>query len=99
MITVILVVPPENGVPVVAKCANRSCSTSHAQDEGRLFRLDIDIGNAAGETERKTAWVWLCTACARQMSPKVSVDGDTVRLALTCRKAAACRGYSVPRVN
>lgn len=81
---------------MTAKCANNSCSTLHTQDEGRLFRLDIDVGNTAGETARKTVYVWLCAACARQLSPKVSVHGDTVRLALTGRHTAR---FPVPRVN
>ncbi len=87
-----------HGAPVIAKCANKSCSALHEQDEGRLFRLDIDVGNAAGETQMKTVYVWLCASCARRMSPKVLVEGDTVRLALT-RRSGTCAGFSVPRVN
>ena len=73
---------------MLGKCANNSCSALRTEHEGKLFRLDIDIGNTAGGTQRKTAYVWLCASCARQMSPKVSVTGDTVlRLALTCHNA------------
>lgn len=85
---------------VVAKCANPVCSAPHAANDGRLFRLDLDIGNSAGEIQRKTMYIWLCSRCARQMSPKVTVKRNSVLigLALTCHKAT---GSDLParRVN
>ena len=88
------------GVAVAGKCANNSCSARRTEHEGKLFRLDLDIGNTAGGTQHKTDYIWLCTSCAQQMSPKVSVRGDTilVRLALTCRGAFQA-GLSVPQAN
>jgi hypothetical protein len=85
---------------VVNKCANNSCSALHAENEGSLFRLDIDIGNTAGETKRETTYLWLCASCSQQMSPKVTVVGDTIRvgLALTCHNAVR-NGFSGPQVN
>jgi hypothetical protein len=68
---------------MVGKCANSWCSTTRHHHEGKLFSLDIDIGNKAGEDERKTEYVWLCAPCAREMHPKVEVNGNTVTLRLT----------------
>jgi hypothetical protein len=65
-------------------CANSSCATVRRQNEGKLFRLDIDLGSLSGEgDEYMTEYVWLCGACAEVMHPKVEVTGDTVRLRLT----------------
>jgi hypothetical protein len=66
------------------KCANLGCSeTGSSLHPGKLFRLDIDLGNAAGECQRKTVYVWLCSRCAQQLRPKVQVAGDTVRVHLS----------------
>lgn len=65
------------------KCANRCCLTPRRQHEGKLFRLDIDLGNKAGADERKTTYIWLCASCAQEMHPKVEVNGDTVKLLLS----------------
>jgi hypothetical protein len=68
---------------MVAKCANRSCPTSRHNDEGKLFRLDINLGNKSGGDERKTSYIWLCDWCAQQVHPKVEVNGDTVTVRLS----------------
>ncbi len=68
---------------MVSKCANSWCLTTRHRHEGKLFRLDIDLGNMAGKDERKTEYIWLCTPCAQVMHPKVDVIGDTVTLRLT----------------
>lgn len=68
---------------MVGKCANSWCPTTRHHHEGKLFRLDINLGNKVGGTERKTEYVWLCSQCALEMHPKVVVHGDTVRLLLT----------------
>ena len=66
------------------KCANLGCSISGSSlHPGKLFRLDINLGNAAGECQRKTVYVWLCSRCAQQLRPKVQVVGDTVRVHLS----------------
>jgi hypothetical protein len=67
---------------MVGKCANGSCSASQNNGDGKLFRLDLDIGNTAGTTQRKTAYIWLCGRCAPQMNPRVEVAGSTVRVLL-----------------
>jgi hypothetical protein len=67
---------------MVGKCANSWCPTTCHHHEGKLFRLDIDIGNKAGGDERKTEYVWLCAPCALEMHPRVVVNGDTVTLQL-----------------
>jgi hypothetical protein len=86
---------------MLGKCANRLCSSLRTGDEGKLFRLDIDIANTAGENQCKTAYVWLCDPCARQMSPRVEVAGDTVlvRLGAISHCAVQGNGFSLPRVN
>ena len=68
---------------MVGKCANSWCSTTRHHHEGKLFRLDINLGNMAGKDERKTKYIWLCAPCAQVMHPKVEVNGDTVTLRLT----------------
>jgi hypothetical protein len=68
---------------MVAKCANTCCPTLRRQNEGKTFRLDIDLGNKAGGDERKTAYIWLCACCAQQMHPKVIVTGNTISLRLS----------------
>jgi hypothetical protein len=84
---------------VLGKCANNLCSTRRTEKEGKLFRLDLDIGNTAGATQQKTTYIWLCSLCARQMTPDVSVAGDRVlvRLASTSHKSVHDGG--MPRVN
>jgi hypothetical protein len=67
---------------MVSKCANSWCPTTRRRHEGKLFRLDIDLGNMAGKNERKTEYIWLCSPCAQVMHPKVVVSGDTVTLGL-----------------
>jgi len=68
---------------MVAKCANNWCLTPQRYGQGKLFRLDIDLVNKAGESERKTEYVWLCADCAQRLHPKVEVAGDTITLRLT----------------
>ncbi len=64
------------------KCANNWCPTTRHHQEGKLFRLDIDIGNKTGGDEQKTEYVWLCAQCALEMHPKVVITGDTISLRL-----------------
>lgn len=68
---------------MVGKCANGWCPTTRRHHEGKLFRLDINLGSRAGRDERKTEYIWLCGPCAQVMHPKVEVDGNTVTLRLT----------------
>ena len=68
---------------MVGKCANSWCPTTRHHHEGRLFRLDIELGNTAGGTEQKTAYVWLCAKCAEAMVPTIEVAGDTVTVRLS----------------
>jgi hypothetical protein len=86
---------------MIATCANRMCSTHRVNEEGKLFRLDFDIGSTAGANQRKTIYVWLCEVCAAQLSPRVEVSGDAVlvRLGATYQSATPASGWSRPRVN
>ena len=68
---------------MVVKCANHSCSTRSRHGEGKLFRLDINLGNKTGGNERETDYIWLCDCCALIMHPKVEVSGNTVRVLLS----------------
>ena len=85
---------------MAARCANGLCSAPRDQHEGKLFRVDIDLGNAAGETQKKTAYVWLCARCAQELIPKIEVAGDTitVRLAKSPRRVSSANPY-MARVN
>ena len=71
-----------------SKCANSSCSAVCHHDEGKLFRLDINVGNLAGDSQCKTIYVWLCSRCASQLNPEVKVAGDTVTVRLAAIKRA-----------
>ncbi len=86
---------------MVGKCANSWCPTTRHHHEGKLFRVDIDLGNMAGENEQKTAYLWLCAKCAEQMVPKIEVTGKTVRVRLSRNvpmRVADADGFSA-RVN
>lgn len=66
---------------MAGKCANKLCANSSRQN-GKLFRLDIDIGSTSGASKQKTAYIWLCDACAQKMHPTVEVIDNTVRVRL-----------------
>jgi len=68
---------------MVGKCANSWCPTTRHYHEGKLFRLDIDVGYRSGGNELKTEYIWLCARCAQEMHPKVEVSGNTVRVRLS----------------
>ena len=68
---------------MASKCANRWCSTTRQCHDGKLFRLDIDIGSRTGPDEFKTEYIWLCASCAQVMHPEVEVTKDSVLLRLT----------------
>ncbi len=68
---------------MVRKCANSWCPTSPHLRDGKLFRLDFDLGNMAGGNEQITEYIWLCAPCAQQMRPKVEVTGNTIRVLLS----------------
>ena len=68
---------------MVSKCANNWCSTTRRNHEGKMFRLDIDLGSLTGGNERKTEYIWLCVSCAQIMHPEVEVTEDSVLLRLT----------------
>ena len=67
---------------MVSKCANNWCSTTRRSHEGKMFRLDIDLGSMTGADEHKTAYIWLCASCAEIMHPEVEVTADSVLLKL-----------------
>jgi hypothetical protein len=83
-------------VVMVRKCANSWCSATHHDDEGKLFRLDIDLGNKAGADEHKTEYIWLCAPCANKMHPKLEVNGDTVILRLTKNEPMRLEEFEAP---
>jgi hypothetical protein len=66
-----------------SKCVNNSCSaSSRDHDEGKLFRIDINIGSDSSGDECRTEYFWLCSRCALTMNPKIEISGNvlTVRL-------------------
>jgi len=67
---------------MVGKCCNNACSAPRHRNQGKTFRVDIDLANAAGQSKRKTFYLWLCSACASQMNPEVAVKGDSVQVRL-----------------
>lgn len=66
-------------------CANRFCSALLHRGEGTAFRFDLDLGNARGELQSKTAYIWLCPRCAQVLNPTIEVEGNTVRVRLSTR--------------
>ena len=87
---------------MTGKCANSLCSAfRYRHGEGKLFRIDVDLGKKSGEHQWKTAYVWLCSRCAREMYPKIEVAGDAVRVRLAkIEPSLLSQNSSVPaRVN
>ena len=68
------------------KCVNGSCSAVRGPNEGKLFRIDIDIGSNSGGDERRTEYIWLCGHCARTMNPKIEVAGNVLKVRLSATK-------------
>jgi len=61
-------------------CGNPSCTASRHPDNGKLFCAEIEISGATEIPQRKTAYVWLCDGCARQMKPESEVAGEIIRV-------------------
>jgi hypothetical protein len=68
---------------MLQRCANRFCSAPRHYGQGTIFRVDLDLANAAGEKELKKTFLWLCPRCSQVMSPTVEVTGNTVKVRLT----------------
>jgi hypothetical protein len=68
---------------VKVKCVNRCCSATRHHDEGKLFRLDLDLGSRSGDGEHMTEYIWLCADCAQRMHPTVEVGADKVTVRLS----------------
>ena len=82
------------------KCVNRACSASfRGPDEGKLFRIDIDIGSNSGGDERKTEYIWLCGRCARTMNPKIEVAGNVLTVRLLATEDYQASDVCPPQVN
>ena len=86
---------------MVRKCANGRCLATRLHQEGKLFRLDIDLGSKSGGEERKTEYIWLCAACANKMHPEVEFTGKSVVLRLMSNRPLqmAQSNASSARVN
>ena len=74
-----------------SKCANPSCAARRDWNGGKLFRLDFQIANTAGEIQDKTAFVWLCSCCAQQMKPRVEVTKNKIWVLLATAHATMPR--------
>ena len=68
---------------MVGRCANDLCATPRKQSEGKTFRVDVDLANAAGQSELKTAYLWLCPRCAATLVPRIEVAGHSVKVRLS----------------
>lgn len=78
---------PASGCAVLEKCANAQCRVVRSEGEGKLYRLDIDLGSADGPDERRIEYLWLCEHCAKSLHPMVEVADKTIRLRLVRRSA------------
>ena len=81
------------------KCVNRACSAIRGPNEGKLFRIDIDIGSNSGGNERKTEYIWLCGHCARTMNPKIEVAGNVLTVRLSATEDHQASDVFPPHVN
>jgi hypothetical protein len=68
---------------MTVKCVNRYCSATRHHDEGKLFRLDLDLGSKNGGDESMTDYLWLCADCAQRMHPTVEISEDKVTVRLS----------------
>lgn len=68
---------------MTVKCVNHYCSATRHHDEGKLFRLDLDLGSKNGGDERMTEYLWLCADCAQRMHPTVEVSANKVTVRLS----------------
>lgn len=78
-------------------CGNPSCSISRHPDSGKLFCAEIEISGATELHRRKTAYVWLCDGCARQMKPESEVAGEIIRVLIA--QSAGAATADAPMVN
>jgi len=70
-------------------CGNPSCSASRHSDNGKVFCAEIEISGATEVHRRKTAYVWLCDGCARQMKPQSEVAEEIIKGLLAQASGAA----------
>ena len=85
---------------ISGKCVNSACSASfHGRDEGKLFRIDIDIGSNSGSDERKIEYIWLCARCARTLNPKIDVAGNVLTVRLLSTEEYRASDAVPPQVN
>jgi hypothetical protein len=80
---------------MVGKCANSCCRVDQNENEGKLFRLDIEVGSTEGSAESRTEYVWLCDCCAQILRPMVEVADKAVRLRLV-RKPPGSSSSHIP---
>jgi hypothetical protein len=78
-------------------CGNPSCSVSRHRHKGKLFCAEIEISSATEVYQRRTAYVWVCDGCARQMKPESEVAGGIIRV-LIARSSGAAAAVA-PMVN
>jgi hypothetical protein len=64
------------------KCANRFCSSRRVLEEGKLYRIDLDIADLAGPGKYETFFVWLCDDCALAMVPRLEIAQHCVQVRL-----------------
>ncbi len=89
-----------NKSAISRKCVNSACSASfRGPDEGKLFRIDIDIGSNSGSDERKIEYIWLCARCARTLNPKIDVAGNVLTVRLLATEEYRASDAVPPQVN
>jgi hypothetical protein len=73
------------------RCANHCCNAVRQSDEGKLYRLDLELGSLRGEDEHRTEYLWLCSECASYLRLRVQAHGDSVQVRLSARDSAPPR--------
>lgn len=73
------------------RCANRRCSAVRRSNEGKLYRLDLEIASLRGGDEHRMEFLWLCEDCATHLRPRVQQRGDSVQILLSAHQPAPPR--------
>lgn len=84
---------------MAVQCVNQYCAATRHHNEGKLFRLDLDLGSKTGGSERRTEYIWLCPDCALRMHPRVEVNGNTVRVRLSENGPLTLGDASIPTMR
>ena len=82
---------------MAVKCVNHYCTATRHDDEGKMFRLDLDLGSKNGGSERMTEYIWLCADCAQRMHPRSKSARTRLRFGFP-KTFRRCRPTPAPHI-